>query len=141
MECIFCKIINGDIPSYKIYEDDNYIIILDAFPSNEGHSLIIPKNHYKNILDIDNEIMAGAYSLAKKTALAIKEHMGIKDINIIQNNGELAGQSVDHFHIHVLPRHKDDSVVIKAKTIIIDDIKKENIRQEIKKAFDKNKHK
>lgn len=133
MDCIFCKILKGDIPCNKVFEDDSFIAILDAFPGNEGHVLIIPKSHYENIFDIDEQTLKNAYGLAKKVAFALKSSLGAEDINILQNNGELAGQTVNHFHIHVLPRYKDDKVIIKSEPVEIEKNKIEQIRQNIEK--------
>lgn len=128
-DCIFCKIANGDITSNKIFEDDNFIVILDAFPVNKGHCLVVPKKHFENIFEIDFETLKQAHELAKKTALKIRDVLNIKNINILQNNGEIAGQSVFHFHIHVMPRKDKDSVVIKGEPIKILDSDIKNLKQ------------
>ena len=132
MDCIFCKILNGDIPSNKVFENDNFIAILDAFPANEGHTLVIPKKHFANIFEIDEDTLKEGYVIAKNIAEAIKKAFNISDINILQNNGELAGQTVNHFHIHVIPRVKDDNVVIKSSPVNIDSDKIKNIVDNIK---------
>lgn len=132
MDCIFCKILNGDIPSNKVFENDNFIAILDAFPANEGHTLVIPKKHFANIFEIDENTLKEGYVIAKNIAEAIKKAFNISDINILQNNGELAGQTVNHFHIHVIPRVKDDNVVIKSSPVNIDSDKIKNIVDNIK---------
>lgn len=132
MDCIFCKILNGNIPSNKVFENDNFIAILDAFPANEGHTLVIPKKHYKDIFEIDENTLKEGYAIAKNISEAIKIAFNIKDINILQNNGELAGQTVHHFHIHVIPRIKDDNVIIKSNPVNIDNDKIKNIVNSIK---------
>ncbi|WP_250278172.1 HIT family protein [[Clostridium] colinum] len=132
MECIFCKIINGDIPCNKVFENDNFIAILDAFPANEGHTLIIPKKHYKDIFEIDEDMLKEGYAISRKIANGIKKALNIENINILQNNGALAGQTVNHFHIHVIPRIENDDVVIKSKAINIDNEKIEKIVDSIK---------
>lgn len=132
MDCIFCKILNGEIPCNKVFEDENFIAILDAFPANEGHTLVIPKKHYKDIFEIDESTLKEGYALARKIALAIKEGLGIQDINILQNNGATAGQSVSHFHIHVIPRKVDDNVVIKSEVVEIEKLRVEDIKNIIK---------
>lgn len=111
--CIFCKIIKGEIPSVTLYENEEFKVILDRFPSGEGHALIIPKAHAENIFDIDAELAGRLFKLAVKIAPAIKEAMGTSAMNILQNNGELAGQTVMHFHLHLIPRRKDDGVSVK----------------------------
>lgn len=111
--CIFCKIIGGEIPSATIYEDDEFKVILDRFPSNEGHVLILPKKHYANIFEIDEEVAARLFKLAVKTAKNMKEALGLEAMNLVQNNGSMAGQTVHHFHLHLIPRYENDKVAIK----------------------------
>lgn len=111
-DCIFCKIIAGDIPSATIYENDECKVILDRFPSGEGHALILPKNHVANIFEIDPEQAGRLFSLAAKLAKAMKEVLGFEHMNILQNNGTVAGQTVFHFHIHLIPRHEGDGINI-----------------------------
>ena len=109
-DCIFCKIIAGEIPSATIYENDEFKVILDRFPSGEGHALILPKNHVPNVFEIDPAQAGRAYALAAKLARAMKEVLGFTDMNILQNNGPIAGQTVFHFHMHMIPRYKNDNV-------------------------------
>lgn len=111
-DCIFCKIIAGDIPSATIYENEECKVILDRFPSGEGHALILPKNHVANIFEIDPEQAGRLFSLAAKLAKAMKEVLGFEHMNILQNNGTVAGQTVFHFHIHLIPRHEGDGINI-----------------------------
>ncbi len=132
MSCIFCKILNGDIPSNKVFENDNFIAILDAFPANEGHTLVIPKKHFENIFEIDEEILKEGYAIAKRIANSIKKSLNVENINILQNNGVLAGQTVNHFHIHVIPRLENDTVVMKSTPISIDSEKIKKIMLDIK---------
>lgn len=107
--CIFCKILNGDIPSVTAYENDDFKVIFDVSPASKGHVLILPKNHVANVFEMDEETAAKAYVLAKKLAAALKEILHCDGVNIVQNNGEAAGQTVFHFHMHVIPRYKGDS--------------------------------
>ncbi len=107
-DCIFCKIANGEIPSKTIYEDENFRVILDISPATKGHALILPKEHYANIYEIDEEVAAKAMKLAKKIAGVMKEKLKCGGFNIVQNNGEIAGQTVFHFHMHLIPRYEDD---------------------------------
>lgn len=111
-DCIFCKLANGVFPTNSVYEDDDFKVILDAGPAAKGHSLVIPKNHSENALDADAETLGKAMVIAAKTGNAIKKAFGCDGINIVQNNGEAAGQTVFHLHIHVIPRYKDDKVGI-----------------------------
>lgn len=110
--CIFCKILKGDIPSFCIFEDEHFKVILDRFPASRGHVLILPKEHYQDLFELPDEIGAKLYPLAKKLAVAIKKAVGAEGINIIQNNGESAGQSVFHFHMHLIPRFKEDHIIL-----------------------------
>ena len=106
--CIFCKLANGDIPTNSIYEDGDFKVILDANPATKGHALILPKNHFANLLEADDDVLAKALPLAKKLANNMKAKLGCAGINVVQNNGEAAGQTVHHLHIHLIPRYEDD---------------------------------
>lgn len=103
--CIFCRIIDGEIPSNTIYEDDMFKVILDVNPASKGHALILPKEHYANIYEIDEEVAAKAFLLAKRLAGRMTEVLKCDGFNILQNNGEVAGQTVFHFHMHLIPRY------------------------------------
>ncbi len=106
--CVFCKIVNGEIPSTKIYEDENVLAFLDIKPVNPGHTLVIPKKHYENIHDMPDEMVARVAVTAKKIADAIIK-TGARGVNIGMNNGVHAGQIVFHAHVHVMPRYGKDS--------------------------------
>lgn len=133
MDCIFCKILKGDIPARKVFENERFIAILDAFPANEGHTLVIPKKHFENIFEIDEETISEAYKIAKNIAEKIKTNMGIENINILQNNGATAGQSVNHFHIHVIPRIENDTVTIKSEVVKISNERLDEIKEILSK--------
>jgi histidine triad (HIT) family protein len=108
--CVFCKIVNGEIPSYKVYEDDLIIGILDVSQATIGHTLVIPKTHYDNIFALD-EITAGKiFERVTKVANKIKKNLEVNDLNLLNNNGPLAGQTVNHYHVHLLPRYKGDNL-------------------------------
>ena len=109
-ECIFCKIVSEEISSEKIYEDDNVIGILDANPKVEGHALIIPKKHFKTLLDIPNSLGNELIEAAKKIALKLIDEEKAEGFNLLMNNFEVAGQVIPHAHIHIIPRKKDDGV-------------------------------
>ena len=111
--CIFCKIIAGDIPSKTVYEDDKYKAIMDVAPASKGHVIILPKNHAANIFEISDEDVAGIMVVAKRVASILKNALECDGVNILQNNGEIAGQTVFHLHVHVIPRYEDDMVKIK----------------------------
>ena len=102
--CIFCKIAAGEIPSATLYEDDDFRVILDLNPASKGHALILPKEHYRNLFDLDDELAAKALVLAKNMINRLKDVLGCDGYNIVQNNEECAGQSVFHFHMHLIPR-------------------------------------
>ena len=108
--CIFCKIAAGDIPSATIYEDNDFRVILDIEPASKGHALILPKEHYANLYELSDELAAKALIVAKKVITKMTGILGCDGYNVVQNNGEAAGQTVFHFHIHLIPRYKDDDV-------------------------------
>ena len=110
--CIFCKIANGEIPSRTIEENDMFRVVLDVGPAAKGHTLILPKEHYRNLYDLPEETAAEAVKLAKKLVLKMKDKLNCDGVNIVQNNEEAAGQTVFHFHMHVIPRYKEDGQVI-----------------------------
>ncbi len=109
-DCIFCKIMSGEIPSYKVFEDDEFLVILDRFPSKLGHMLILPKQHVANVYEIDEELGARLFKLAIQYAKKLREVLGCDGVNILQNNGEVAGQTLFHFHVHVIPRYENDTI-------------------------------
>lgn len=110
--CIFCKILAGEIPSTAVYEDDDFKAILDVNPAARGHVIILPKKHAANIFELPDETAGKIMVVAKKIATAVKEAYGCDGINILQNNGEAAGQTVFHLHVHIVPRFKGDDVTI-----------------------------
>ena len=106
--CIFCKIANGEIPSKTLYEDDGFRVILDLGPATKGHALILPKEHYANLYELPEETAGEAMKLAKKMVVKMTERLGCEGFNLVQNNGDLAGQTVFHFHMHMIPRYQAD---------------------------------
>lgn len=106
--CLFCKIVNNEIPSYKIYEDDDFLAFLDISQATIGHTLIVPKKHFANIFCLDDDACSKMLVVVKKVSLILKEKLGINDLNILNNSGSLAGQTIDHFHIHLIPRYSND---------------------------------
>ena len=107
-DCIFCKIANGQIPSKTLYEDGDFRVILDLGPATEGHALILPKEHAANLFELSEDVASKALLVAQKMAIRMKETLGCDGLNLVQNNGEAAGQTVSHFHIHVIPRYEND---------------------------------
>lgn len=111
-DCIFCKIAAGEIPSATVYEDNDFKVILDISPAAKGHVIIIPKKHGDDIFQLSNEDASKVFVLAKNIGKALMDELKCDGLNILQNNGEAAGQTVFHFHMHLIPRFKDDNVTI-----------------------------
>ncbi len=110
MDCLFCKIINKEIPSKVIYEDDNYLSFLDINPNTKGHILVIPKKHVKNFTELTEEQATELIKVVKKIAPKLVSILGVEDYNLALNNGSVAGQIIDHVHWHIIPRYKDDGL-------------------------------
>ena len=110
-DCVFCAIAAGEIPSFKVYEDDLVLAYLDINPFSKGHTLVIPKEHSKGLLDTDDETLAAVISRVKKVAAHVAASLGCDGFNILQNNGEAAGQTVRHLHFHIVPRWTGDPLV------------------------------
>ncbi|MBE5934872.1 MAG: HIT family protein [Lachnospiraceae bacterium] len=111
-DCLFCKIANGEFDSFTVYEDNDFRAIMDIAPASRGHIIILPKTHATDIFDLDEVIASKIYVVAKKLAKAVKEVTGCDGVNVLQNNGEAAGQTVFHLHMHVIPRWNDDNIKI-----------------------------
>lgn len=116
-DCIFCRIVNGDIPSATIYEDEEFKAFFDGYPSSLGHTLVVPKNHVADIFQIDAAQGARLFALVISLAKKLKTALGCDSVNILQNNGRAAGQTVFHFHVHIIPRYEGDDVNIHWKTV------------------------
>lgn len=106
--CIFCKIAKGEIPSTTLYEDEQFRVILDLGPATKGHALILPKSHAANLYELSDEDAAKVLVLAKKMAILMRDKLACDGFNLVQNNGETAGQTVMHFHLHLIPRYQND---------------------------------
>ncbi len=130
-ECLFCKIISGEIPSRKVYEDADCIAFLDINPANPGHTLVMPKNHSENIYDIPESDLKKIITVVKKVAVDIKEKLNAQGINVMQNNGRIAGQIVSHIHFHVIPRFENDSVIISYKRTHLTDNQLEEVQKRL----------
>lgn len=115
--CIFCKLANGVFPTNSIYEDEDFNVILDLAPATKGHALILPKQHADNLYELPDETAAKALVLAKKLAKHMKDKLGCDGLNVVQNNGEVAGQTVLHFHLHLIPRYTSDAQKIAWKPL------------------------
>ncbi len=108
--CLFCGIANGSIESATVFENNEFRVILDKFPASKGHTLVIPKEHSDDVYDIDGMSAGKIFAMATIVAKALKRVLKCDGINIIQNNGEVAGQTINHFHIHIIPRYADDDL-------------------------------
>lgn len=130
--CIFCKIAAGEIPSATLYEDDDFRVILDIEPASKGHALILPKEHYANLYELDDKLAAKAMVLAKKMVTKLTDILGCDGYNVVQNNGTVAGQTVFHFHMHLIPRYQGDGVKLGWKQGTLTDEVKEEILTKIR---------
>lgn len=129
--CIFCMIAEGQIPSHKIYEDDVCVAFLDLSQANIGHTLIVPKKHFSNIIDLDNDVASHLFSVTSKLTKAISKAFAINDFNILNNCGEVAGQTVHHFHIHIIPRKANDNIKIELSSNKLSDEQFINVKNTI----------
>ncbi len=111
-DCIFCMLANGEIPTATLYEDEEFRVILDANPATKGHCLVLPKAHYADIYEMPEELTGKAFQLAQKIAKRMTKAMACDGFNIVQNNKETAGQTVFHFHIHLIPRYKGGENIV-----------------------------
>lgn len=133
--CIFCDIAKGNIPSATIYENSDFRVILDIAPASKGHALIITKEHFDNIFEIDAETAGKLFSLATEVARAMKSELNCDGINILQNNGEIAGQTVNHFHLHLIPRYVGDNIDLTVKSNSSDSEELQALAKAIKKRI------
>lgn len=131
--CIFCKIANGEIPSATVYEDEMFRVILDIAPASKGHALILPKEHYADLFAVPDETAAASIVLAKKIMIRMKEIVGCDGYNLVQNNGMAAGQTVFHYHVHMIPRFSGDNLGLLWKPGELDN----DVRDKILEGFGK----
>lgn len=129
--CVFCNLANGIWDSATLYEDEDFRVVLDLGPAAKGHALILPKQHFANIYEIPAELAAKAMVLAQKMVGVMTEALGCDGFNIVQNNGEAAGQTVFHFHMHLIPRYKDDNAGFGWNTGELDEATKQDILQKV----------
>lgn len=134
-DCIFCKIVSGEIPCIKVYEDEKILAFLDIKPVNIGHTLIIPKEHYKNIYETPEEILKGMISVSKRISIALKSALNADGINITMNNEPSAGQIIFHSHIHIIPRIENDGFKAWHGKRNYQDGEKEETAEKIKKLL------
>ncbi len=133
--CIFCKIANGEIPSATIYEDENFRAILDLGPASKGHALLLPKEHYADLFALPDETAEKVLPVARKIVSRMKDVLGCDGYNLVQNNGECAGQTVFHFHMHMIPRYKDDKVGLGWKMGELSDADRDEILAKLKEDW------
>lgn len=112
-DCIFCKLANGEIPTNSIYEDEDFKVIMDISPASKGHCVILPKTHAENLFEFPEEYCEKIMLVAKKCSKVLMNVLSCDGINVLQNNGEAAGQTVFHLHVHLIPRYEGDNVRIK----------------------------
>lgn len=130
-DCIFCKIANGEIPSATLYEDADFRVILDLGPASKGHALILPKQHYADIYEIPEDVAGKVFALAAKMAKKMTAALDCDGFNIVQNNKAVAGQTVFHFHMHLIPRYEGDKVGLGWKVGKLTDKEKEEILEKM----------
>ena len=133
--CIFCKIANGEIPSYTLYEDDMFRVIFDLSPASKGHALVLPKEHFRNLFSLDDKYAEKLMVVVKKVATAMKEVFNCDGFNLLQNNEEIAGQTIFHFHMHLIPRYVGDSVNFTTITSDLDKTTAEDIANTIRERI------
>lgn len=131
VNCIFCKIANGEIPSQTLYEDEDFRVILDLGPATKGHALILPKEHHANLYELPEDAAGNVMKLAKKMAGIMTDRLGCEGFNLVQNNGDLAGQTVFHFHMHLIPRYRADGQKIGWKPQEVSQTELEEVRRQI----------
>lgn len=129
--CIFCKIAKGEIPSATIYEDDDFRVILDLMPASKGHALVLPKAHAANLYELEDEVAAKLLPVAKKVMAQMTDILGCDGYNVLQNNGACAGQTVFHYHMHLIPRYEGEEIGISWESGTLDEQTKEEILSKI----------
>ncbi len=133
--CIFCKIANGNIPSYKVYEDNDILAFLDVNPASRGHTLVVTKQHFDSVVTTPKAILDKAFEVAQLVAQAEIKQLGATGVNILTNCGKSAGQTVNHFHIHVIPRYDEDGLKLEFPPKQLENAQMDEIKDSIKKAL------
>lgn len=135
-DCIFCKIVKGEIPATKIYEDDETLAFLDIQPNNFGHTLVIPKDHFENIYGVPSELWCRVALTAQKIAIAVKNGLSADGVNIVMNNESGAGQLVMHAHVHIIPRENEDGFKPWPQKLYRDNAEMTDIAEKIRKSVE-----
>jgi len=134
-DCIFCKIANGEIPSNTVYEDNDFRAFLDLSPASEGHTLVVTKEHFDDLFELGEKTGEKALLVVKKVAEAVKKATGCAGVNIVQNNGEAAGQTVRHLHFHIIPRYNDGSKLVAWEQHESDPLRQAELAKKIASEF------
>lgn len=135
--CIFCKLASGEIPTATLYEDEEFRVILDQGPASKGHALILPKAHYTDLYELPDETAKKVMVLAKRMAAAMTQALECDGFNLVQNNGKAAGQTVFHFHLHLIPRYADDQVKLGWTPGTLTDEVRDEVLEKVKKQLSK----
>ena len=114
-DCIFCSIVEGRLPAYVVYEDEYFLVIMDRYPFTRGHTLILTKRHVTDVYGLNSNEAEALMPLARRLAEKMREALGITGLNLLQNNGKLAGQDIYHFHLHLIPRYENDGMKLHKK--------------------------
>ncbi len=133
--CIFCRIAAGEIPSATVYEDMDFRAILDLGPASCGHTLILPKDHFRDLTELPDETAAKVLPLARRIGTALKDALGAAGFNVVQNNGEAAGQTVPHFHVHLIPRYEGDGNIVSWTPGELSEADRDMILEKVAKAL------
>ncbi len=134
-DCIFCKIAGGQVPAATLYEDEEFRVILDLGPATRGHALILPKEHYADLTELDDAVAAKVLPLAGKMGAAMTRALGCAGFNVVQNNGEAAGQTVKHFHVHIIPRYQGGPRIVAWEPGTLEDEEKEQIVKAVREQL------
>ena len=132
VDCIFCKIAAGEIPAATLYEDEDFRVILDLGPASRGHALILPKEHYADLCELDEKIAGKVLPLAKRMGTAMIKALSCDGFNLVQNNGAAAGQTVRHFHMHIIPRYANGPNIVSWAPGELEDAEKKQIIEAVK---------
>jgi len=135
--CIFCKIIKGEISSHKVYEDRHTLAFLDIMPTNPGHTLVVPKKHFSSLEEVDEETLCQMIKTVKKVGKALKSGLEAEGYNVMENNDAVAGQIIPHLHFHIIPRKKGDGLALWAQKKYTDGEEAEKISEKIKNVLQK----
>ena len=131
-DCLFCKIVRGEIPSHKVYEDEDNVAFLDINPTTPGHTLVLPKRHFENILDVEDAALCKLILAVKKVAQKTKIRLDVDSLNVMQNTGRMSGQSIDHIHFHVVPRYTPNDMRIISQRVELSEQQFEEIVAKLK---------